>query len=278
MFVQLDPATHQEREYDDGSTPMEELTFENLDANEWCKAAKAFGAKEIVFMLAHSGGFCMWPSSTTNYHIGNTPYKGGNGDVVKDFAQACRDNGLNAGFYLWAPHQADTQLHHGCWHMRPSALENRKSVDELMDCYIKSVGRNSFLILNCAPMPDGSVHPDDMKRYEEFGAEIERRFGSPLATVTKVPANEVILELDKPSAIGYTDLSEAYQYGQRVRAYEIEGYDVNLNEWIPLAAGTSVGKRKIDVIDAPNVFSKLKAKITSSVGTPLISQFQVHAK
>ncbi|MGL4228669.1 MAG: alpha-L-fucosidase [Tannerellaceae bacterium] len=413
MFVQLDPATHQEREYDDGSTPMSDLTFENLDVNQWCQAAKAFGAKEIVFMLAHSGGFCMWPSSTTNYHIGNTPYKGGNGDVVKEFAQACRDNGLNAGFYLWAPHpseegdtpntvdyskldkvttreesnemlktrfheimdrlgsdlvteiwidqpihakigkeiaerapravvaavgchdpypsirwpgtetgtvsdpcwsvttkeqmsipcttqfeadgnqkqgtdnpdgdfwaphQADTQLHHGCWHMRPSALENRKSVDELIDCYIKSVGRNSFLILNCAPMPDGSVHPDDMKRYAEFGAEIERRFGSPLATVTKVPSNEVILELDKPSAIGYTDLSEAYQYGQRVRAYEIEGYDVDTKQWIPIAAGTSVGKRKIDVIDVPNVFSKLKAKITTSVGTPLISQFQVHVK
>lgn len=59
MFIQLDPATHQQREYDDGSTPMEELTFENLDVNQWCQAAKAFGAKEIVFMLAHSGGFCM---------------------------------------------------------------------------------------------------------------------------------------------------------------------------------------------------------------------------
>ncbi|MGL5785569.1 MAG: hypothetical protein ACRCX4_01920, partial [Bacteroidales bacterium] len=139
-------------------------------------------------------------------------------------------------------------------------------------------GRNSFLILNCAPMPDGSVHPDDMKRYEEFGNEIQRRFGSPLAVVEKVSGDEVILELEKPVAIGYTDLGEAYQYGQRVRAYEIEGYDAKLNEWIPLASGTSVGKRKIDPIDLPNEFSKIKAKITASVGTPLVSQFQVHAK
>ena len=62
LFVQIDPATHQHSEYDNGSTPMEELTFEKLDVNEWCEIAKSFGAKEINFMLAHSGGFCMWPT------------------------------------------------------------------------------------------------------------------------------------------------------------------------------------------------------------------------
>jgi alpha-L-fucosidase len=103
MFVQLDPATIQEGEYDNGTTPMKDIQFEHLDVNEWCKAAKAWGAKEIVFMLAHSGGFCMWPSKTTDYHIGNTPYKGGGGDVVKEFAAACREHHLNAGFYFWMP-------------------------------------------------------------------------------------------------------------------------------------------------------------------------------
>ena len=97
MFIQLDPATIQQGEYDNGTTKLEEIRFENLDVNEWCKAAKSFGAKEIVFMLAHSGGFCMWPSKTTAYHIGNAAYKGGNGDVVKEFAQACRNAGLKAG-------------------------------------------------------------------------------------------------------------------------------------------------------------------------------------
>ena len=127
-------------------------------------------------------------------------------------------------------------------------------------------------------MPDGSVHPDDMKRYKEFGDEIERRFGNPLAIITKISAYEVVIELDKPTTIGYTDISEAYQYGQRVREYEIEGYDSGLNEWIPIASGTSVGKRKIDVIEAQNQFSKVKAKIITSVGTPLIRQFKVHSK
>ena len=51
----------------------------------------------------------------------------------------------------WAPDEADVPLHNHYWHMRPGALENRRSVDELLDCYIQSVGRNSFLLLNCAP-------------------------------------------------------------------------------------------------------------------------------
>ncbi len=413
MFVQLDPATIQEGEYDNGTTKMQDIRFEKLDVNQWCKAAKAFGAKEIVFMLAHSGGFCMWPSTTTTYHIGNTPYKGGNGDVVKEFAQACRSAGLKAGFYFWmprplsagsdtntvsysqldkvltwadadkvfktrfheimdrlgsdlvteiwidqpiraslgkeiadrapkavvaavgcvdpyptirwpgteqgqvsdpcwsmlkkssiakkpatqfeadknqtqeaddpngdywAPHEADTPLHDKFWHFRPDALNHRKSLEQLMDCYIKSVGRNSFLILNCAPMADGSIHPDDMKRYQEFGDEIEHRFGHPAACVEKVSGNEVLLKLDKRCKIAYSDIWEEYKYGQRIRAYQIEGHNATTGNWIKIAEGTSVGRRKIDPIVLNSEVDQLKVKISSSVGTPLIRKFQVHIK
>ncbi len=51
----------------------------------------------------------MWPSATTQYHIGNTSYKGGNGDVVKEFGEACRQNGLNMGFYCWSPHPPEEE-------------------------------------------------------------------------------------------------------------------------------------------------------------------------
>ncbi|MEG1564334.1 MAG: alpha-L-fucosidase [Bacteroides sp.] len=413
MFIQLDPATIQQREYDDGSTQLADIKFERLDVNEWCRAAQAFGAKEIVFMLAHSGGFCMWPSETTDYHIGHTAYKGGKGDVVKEFAQACKSHGLKAGFYYWsphptaekidqstidyskldkvmtreqsnkilktrfheiidrlgselvteiwidqpikaslgkeiaeraphaviaavgchdpyptirwpgtetgtvkdpcwstlpkstmdkvfdsqqgadknqmqekddpdgdywAPHEADTPLHDHFWHMRPDALNHRKTLEQLMNCYIKSVGRNSFLIVNCAPMADGSIHPDDMKRYQEFGAEITRRFGHPVACVEKTAGYEVSVTLDKPAKIAYTDLWEEYQYGQRIRAYEIEGRDALAGTWIKIAEGTSVGRRKIDPISHCTEMDAIRVKIKSSVGVPLIRKFSIHVQ
>lgn len=409
IFIQLDPATIQQGEYDNGTTPLKEIRFEKLDVNEWCKAAKSWGAKEIVFMLAHSGGFCMWPSKTTEYHIGNTSYKNGNGDVVKEFAVACRKHQINAGFYFWmprpisegkdsntvaytaldkvrtweeastvfqtrfheimdrlgpdlvreiwidqpirasigkdiaarapyavvqavgcqdpyptirwpgnesgtvrdpcwstlqrskietkstnqfeadanqtveaddpdgdywAPHEADVPLHDKFWHMRPDALNHRRSVAQLMDCYEKSVGRNSFLILNCAPQADGSVHPHDMKRYQEFGAEIDRRFGHPLAVIQQMPGYELILELGSQKEIGYTDLWEDYRYGHRIREYIIDGF--NGKEWTPLSRGSAVGRRKIDPCSSPPV-TKVRVRITKSVGTPLIRKFQVHS-
>jgi len=174
----------------------------------------------------------------------------------------------------WAPHEADVPLHDHFWHMRPDALNHRLSVAALMDCYEKSVGRNSFLILNCAPMPDGSIHPDDIKRYREFGEEIDRRFGHPIALTEQVPGNTIMLDLGGMKNIGYTDLWEDYRYGQRIREYVIEGYDGNT--WIELARGTSVGHRKIDPVTAKSA-NKVRVRITKSVGTPLIRKFQVHS-
>ena len=409
MFVQLDPATIQQREYDDGSTPLNQIRFERLNVDEWCRAAKSFGAREIVFMLAHSGGFCMWPSQTTDYHIGNTAYRGGKGDVVKEFAEACRRNGLNAGFYFWlphptsaaedtstisyrkldkvhnweesnrllrrrfdeimdrlgsdlvteiwidqpikaaigqriaerapraviaavgsrdplptvrwpgnekgrvaypcwstldrariaateapnqaeadrrqiqgvenpdgdywAPHEADVPLHEHFWHMRPDALNHRRSVEALMTCYEESVGRNSFLILNCAPQADGSVHPDDLKRYQEFGDEIRRRFGNPVGKTGQVAGGEITLNLGKPSLVGYVDLWEDYRYGHRIRAFVIEGFDGK--SWVKLFEGTAVGRRMLARCE-PVTVSQVRVRITQSVGTPLIRLLQVH--
>jgi alpha-L-fucosidase len=159
--------------------------------------------------------------------------------------------------------------------MRPAALNHRRSVAQLMECYEKSIGRNSFLILNCAPQADGSVHPDDMKRYEEFGAEIERRFGHPLGIIQQIPGHEILLNLGSAVEIGYTDLWEDYRYGHRIREYVIEGFDGK--EWIPLSRGTAVGRRKIDACPSPPI-SQVRLRISQSVGIPLIRKFQVHPR
>ena len=144
-----------------------------------------------------------------------------------------------------------------------------------MECYEKSVGRNSFLILNCAPQADGSVHPDDMKRYEEFGAEIQRRFGRPLGIIQQIAGQEILLDLGSPMEIGYTDLWEDYRYGHRIREYLIEGFDGK--GWIPLSRGTAVGRRKIDPCASPPI-RQVRVRVLRSVGIPLIRKFQVHSK
>lgn len=54
-------------------------------------------------------------------------------------------------------------------------------MENLMDMYEKSVGRNATLIIGLTPNPDGLIPDGDVARLKEWGNEIKRRFGSPLA-------------------------------------------------------------------------------------------------
>ena len=95
-----DPCTWQDREYDNQSTPLEKINPEKLDTDQWVSAAEAMGAKYIVFVAKHTGGFCWWQTETTDYGVRNIPWRGGKGDVMKDLAESCRKRGIKLGVYL----------------------------------------------------------------------------------------------------------------------------------------------------------------------------------
>ncbi|MCP4452478.1 MAG: alpha-L-fucosidase, partial [Planctomycetes bacterium] len=101
MFVHFAPNTWQNREYDDHSTPLNQINPTQLDTDQWCEVARSFGAKQIVFVAKHVGGFCMWQTNTTEYSIKNTPYKNGQGDVMGELAQSCQKYGLKLGVYVY---------------------------------------------------------------------------------------------------------------------------------------------------------------------------------
>jgi alpha-L-fucosidase len=63
---------------------------------EWAKLAKAAGMKYMVMTTRHHEGFSLWNSKANPY---NSVNYGPKRDIVKEFVEACRDNGLRAGFY-----------------------------------------------------------------------------------------------------------------------------------------------------------------------------------
>lgn len=101
MFVCLDPCTWQGREYDDHSLPLDRINPASLDTDQWCETAQLWGAKEILFVAKHTGGFCWWQTETTDYGIKDTPYKNGNGDVLGELSESCKKYGLNLGIYVY---------------------------------------------------------------------------------------------------------------------------------------------------------------------------------
>jgi alpha-L-fucosidase len=100
MFVHFAPNTWQDVESDDLSTPLSQINPIKLDTDQWAQTALNLGAKYIVFVAKHQGGFCMWQTDTTDYSIRNTPWKGGHGDVLADISASCRKFGLKLGVYV----------------------------------------------------------------------------------------------------------------------------------------------------------------------------------
>ena len=68
-----------------------------FDAKLWAKTAKAAGMKYAVLTTKHHEGFCMWDTATTDYKITKTAF---GRDVVREFVDAFRAEGLKVGFYF----------------------------------------------------------------------------------------------------------------------------------------------------------------------------------
>lgn len=68
-----------------------------FDAKEWASAAKKAGMRYVVLTAKHHEGFCMWDTDTTDYKITKTPF---GRDLVKEFIEAVRAEGLKVGLYF----------------------------------------------------------------------------------------------------------------------------------------------------------------------------------
>ena len=52
----------------------------------------------MVLMTAkHHDGFCLWPTTTTKHSVASSPWKNGQGDVVKELRKSCDKYGIKFG-------------------------------------------------------------------------------------------------------------------------------------------------------------------------------------
>ena len=100
MFIHFAPNTWQDKEGDEQTTPLDAINPAQLDTEQWVDVAEQMGAKYIVFVAKHVGGFCMWQTDTTDYSIKNTAWRGGKGDVLGDLAASCKKRNMGLGVYL----------------------------------------------------------------------------------------------------------------------------------------------------------------------------------
>ncbi len=84
-----------------------------FDPRDWARQAKAAGMRYAVLTAKHHDGFCLFDSQYTDYKATNTP---AGRDLVREFTDAFRAEGLRVGFYYslldWHHPDFTIDVHH----------------------------------------------------------------------------------------------------------------------------------------------------------------------
>jgi len=88
----------------------------------WAKLARESGMKYVVLTTKHHEGFCLFDSKLTNYCA---PRQGPGRDLVREYVDAARAEGLRAGFYY-----SLMDWHHPDWlHAKDDPAARRRFLD-----------------------------------------------------------------------------------------------------------------------------------------------------
>ena len=100
LFLHFGVNTYTDREWGDGHESPGIFDPSRLDARQWARAARSAGARALILTAKHHDGFCLWPTRTTQHSVAKSPWRSGQGDVVREFVNACHAEDMKAGLYL----------------------------------------------------------------------------------------------------------------------------------------------------------------------------------
>lgn len=379
LFIHFGVNTFTDREWGDGTEDPAIFAPSKLDCRQWARGARAAGFRAMVLTAKHHDGFCLWPTATTKHSVASSPFRGGAGDLVREFTDACRAEGLRAGLYLspwdrnapsygdspkyndfycdqltelltrygpihevwfdgangegpngrrqeydwprywglvrrlqpnavmfsdagpdvrwignergvagdpnwstvdpavvpfpgatserieqtlqhgdpdgtvWRPGEADVSIRPG-WFYHAAEDDRVKTVDDLVELYFHSVGRNSKLLLNVPPTREGLLHTTDVSHLGGMRERLDTMF-----------ADDRFAEVDAGTAVtvSIADLKEDIVHGQSVARYTLRGRVEGT--WRVISRGTTIGHRKLDRFE-PVTLSAVRLDIDEAVG------------
>ena len=432
-FIHFSMNTFTDMEWGYGDKDPQLFNPSELDCRQWCKLFKEAGMKGVILTAKHHDGFCLWPSAYTDYSVKQSPWRNGNGDLVRELADACKEYGLKLGIYLspwdrnhkeygteayityfrnqlnelltnygdifevwfdganggsgyyggadetrsvdrkiyydwpgtnqlvkklqpdavifsdagpdvrwcgneagwvgetnwstlrreevwpgwphyqqlqnghedgsyWVPAEVNVSIRPG-WFYHEEQGDQVKTVDQLLDVYYHSVGRNATWNLNIPIDKRGLVHPTDSAVLMEVAKILQNNFKENLALQAEVRASNVrgkdfaaahLIDGNKdsywatddevtsasvefdfkvPTAINQFLVQEYIRLGQRVKAFTLEAFVGD--EWQVVATGSTIGYKRI--LRFPTVETqKLRFTINDAKACPLLSNVEIY--
>jgi alpha-L-fucosidase len=150
---------------------------------------------------------------------------------------------------VWRPAEADTSIRPG-WFYHPEEDSRVRSVDNLVDLYFASVGRNAKLLLNVPPAPDGLLHDTDVSRLTACRDRLRALFATDVAagaraTWRRTGERTAVAELDlgREVTASIARLAEDITKGQAVARFTLSGSDGT--SWRVLATGATIGYARL---------------------------------
>lgn len=99
-FVHFSLNTYTNKEWGYGDESPKLFNPTQFDADPIIRTFRDAGMTGMIYTAKHHDGWCAWPTKSTKHNITQSPWKNGRGDVVKEFATACKKYGLKFGTYL----------------------------------------------------------------------------------------------------------------------------------------------------------------------------------
>ena len=84
-------------------TPIEDYNIfnpEQLDTDQWIRSIKEAGFKIAILTATHETGFALYQSDVNPYCLKAVKWRGGKGDLVRDFVESCRKYDIEPGIYV----------------------------------------------------------------------------------------------------------------------------------------------------------------------------------
>ena len=176
----------------------------------------------------------------------------------------------------WMPAMSDAPLRgfngRHEWFWEPDDVAHIFPLENLMDMYYKSVGRNSTLIIGLTPDAEGLLPEPDVQRLKEWGDEIQKRFSNPIARISG-EGTKFEIKMNEALEINHIILQEDIAFGERVRNFRVEA--LVDGKWNSVCSGSVIGHKYIGQFDSVKT-KKLRLIVSASIDNPIIKNMAIY--